>query len=259
MRRFLFFILKIGQDRIFSPRIRADYTQEMGCCHWRFWYHIQVKLSLKPTPQFAGKFTMIGTVWFWLSLVILGLIQPGYQPARDTISILVVGKYGWIQQLNFWVLAMTVLIFGLGLSRAFYGRRWSSVSSLFGILSFGIIDLIIFPADPRDATQTALRAFHSIQGLMHISTVALMGLIMIGLAVVVYRQLAKKPDWHQLQKVTFWLMSFGIIFGIFWMYCRYNGIFFLWKGLIQKIIVTDVLIWLWLMGRKLASLPEKNS
>lgn len=215
-----------------------------------------MKFNFNFSPRLIGQLVRIGIIWFWLGFVILGFIQPEYQPLRDTISVLAVGQYGWIQQGNFIILALTWFVFGLGLSKAFYQRSLSLISSLFTVISLAVLNLIIFPTDLRDSNQVALKSFHSTQGMLHILVVFSMGLIMIGLATVVYTEVSKRSAWKSLKNLTFWLISLGTMISLFWMYCRYTGIFFAWKGLFQKIIISDVLLWMWLMADKLAQFPK---
>jgi hypothetical protein len=201
---------------------------------------------------------MIGIAWFWLSFIILGLIQPGYQPIRDTISLLAVGPMGWIQVFNFLILALISLVFGLGLSLSFFGRLKSQITTLSACISLGVLNLIFFPADRRDSIKDVIKNFSSVQSAVHFFTAISLALIMICLAVVIWRQLSAKSDWQHLQKTTFWLMSIGTLGGFIWVCGRFTGFTHEWKGLLQKTLVTDIFIWLWLMSKQLTHLPNNS-
>jgi len=44
-----------------------------------------------------GLISAFGALFFLISVLLLGLVQPGYNHMIDTISVLVLGKYGWVQ------------------------------------------------------------------------------------------------------------------------------------------------------------------
>ena len=51
---------------------------------------------------------LLGPILFVVVSWILGLITPDYDWKNDYISELVLGKYGWVQKLNFWVCGVSV-------------------------------------------------------------------------------------------------------------------------------------------------------
>ncbi|OIP99671.1 hypothetical protein AUK40_00645 [Candidatus Wirthbacteria bacterium CG2_30_54_11] len=60
--------------------------------------------------RFLIWYCVISPIVFALVIAVLGFITPGYDPVYRTISELVLGRYGWIQQLNFFQLALCCLI-----------------------------------------------------------------------------------------------------------------------------------------------------
>jgi hypothetical protein len=90
-----------------------------------------------------------GPLAFIAAFTILGATRPGYDAARQYVSLLALGDGGWMQVLNFIVLG--VLVAGAGAALA---RRWSTARG--GLLAGRIITVVgvalawcgVFSGDP---------------------------------------------------------------------------------------------------------------
>jgi hypothetical membrane protein len=72
-------------------------------------------------------------------------LRPGYSLVHGTISRLAVGPLGWLQTLNFVLVAACTILLGIGLwARA----RW--LGGLFVLWGMGFLLIAIFPMDPLD-------------------------------------------------------------------------------------------------------------
>lgn len=199
--------------------------------------------------RLCGLASIIGALFFLISVLLLGLVQPGYNHFIDTISVLVLGKYGWVQQLNFIVLAASFGSLGIGLGLLFYKRFWNRLTISFLLLSLCVIFVLFFKADPVDRTQVKLITLHSQGGLIHFSTTFIM-LILIPLFFIdVIKKLDKHKSTQGLGRYTFWVIMVNVFFGLLWFYCRRIGVGFEIKGLWQKGLTLNVLIWMMVMGK----------
>ena len=79
-----------------------------------------------------------------------GATRDGYNPYRDPISSLSIGRYGWIQALVFLIIGALMFLFAVGLRRTL---KSSSINSfwgplLIGLAGVGAIGAGIFTTDP---------------------------------------------------------------------------------------------------------------
>lgn len=190
-----------------------------------------------------------GALYFLLSVLVLGFVQPGYNHIIDTISVLVLGKYGWIQQINFVILAISFGSLGIGLGLFFYKKFLNRITISFLLLSLCVIFVLFFKADPVDRTQIKLVALHSQEGLIHFSTTFVMVILIPFFLIDLIKKLFENNQNTGLARYTIFVILFNVLFGILWFYCRRIGVGFEIKGIWQKVLALNVLIWMMVMGR----------
>jgi hypothetical protein len=212
---------------------------------------------------------MIGRVWLWRSgfwspivfmavATILGFVTPGYDQMRDTISVLAIKKYGWIQEINF-------IQVGIGLSAASY-LIWkkltesNSVKVWRNIVLFCIIFLIteiIFPIDEMTSANIWKNTW-SFAGVIHLSALAIFFLAAPYGIYKLKKILKREPKFSNIAGVTGgvgYLLS-GLCY--MWTYLFVSGLGEGILGIMQKIIVAGALSWfikmMWIIK---SSLPDK--
>ncbi len=90
---------------------------------------------------------MIGPILFTVGFVVQGLFRRGeYDPVAETVSALEAGPNGWIQQLDFFIFGILMMIFAVGLGAGLRGgrRRIGSVVVIWwgvGLLVAGLFPL----------------------------------------------------------------------------------------------------------------------
>jgi len=215
--------------------------------------------SLKIDIRFAGRVAILGSILFFCTFVLLGLIQPGYDMTRDTVSMLVLGKWGWVQSANFLMMAGTVLIFGLGLGWSIYKNVINPVSVIFTLFATGFVIGTIFPTNPATPSSlnelSALSMTEKIHELMAFSMIILAPLLLYPIFV----SLKNSPQWRSLLPYTVGVFVFNCIVGWLWIYLLGYDWFWEWKGLLQKILITNILVWLVVMGRRLMKYPIQKT
>lgn len=200
----------------------------------------------------CGTVAMSGSIFFSMSVLILGLVQPGYNHIIDTISVLVLGKFGWVQNGNFVILSLSIGTLGIGLGLTYYKTVWNNITNGFIFLSLCLLLDVVFKADPIDRTQVRLTSSHSTEGLIHLTITFLMIIIIPIIFINLIRKLKSTISTYKLGVYTSLVIGINLISGLLWYYCRYVGIGFEVKGLWQKGIVLNVLIWIIIMGNWLS-------
>jgi len=95
------------------------------------------------------------TAAFTVGLVVQGLFRPDeYDPIAETVSALEAGPNGWIQQLNFFVFGILMMIFGAGLGFGLRTRRRRIASAAVLWWAVGLLMAGLFPLRENADGQT---------------------------------------------------------------------------------------------------------
>jgi len=203
--------------------------------------------------------TILGSSIYIAIVLILGLMQPGYNHFIDTMSVLVLGKWGWIQNVNFAVLAVTIALFGIGLSIYLENKMITLTSFFFCSLACAVVVLIFLPADAVDRTHIQLVSLNSLHGLIHLITT--MGIVAFTIPLVAHitRHMKKHVHFHSYVRYTLISFIINIIAGILWFIFRRYGILFEWKGIWQKLMAVNVLSWMVVLSRQFTVEGKQNA
>ena len=195
---------------------------------------------------------MAGPIIFVLGIIIAGTQYDGYSHISQEISQLggVDSQYAWIQNTNFYLLALTVIGFTFGLHRAIDGGKGSIVGivliSMLGFSSAGLN--AVLPCDALCEGVTAAGKLHLITGVSGFLAMA------VGL-IVISRRMAKSDDWKSYSRYTLatGILAIALFFGI--------GVedsieTSARSGLMQRIFVANYLIWLFVTGLRIVRNPK---
>lgn len=99
---------------------------------------------------------------FIVTFLIEGALREGYNPMRQPVSALSIGRRGWVQQSNFFISSILLLACAFGLSsmlQIYGGSLWGFL--LIGIYGAGLFGAGIFVTDvggaPGDISKTVTR------------------------------------------------------------------------------------------------------
>jgi len=201
----------------------------------------------------AGIVGAILALLFGIIVFLLGLVQPEYNHLRDTVSMLAVGKWGWIQQANFVLLILSMLVIAFGLKDDIwkYSESKKSLLIFFGLCIIAVVMALLFPSD---GNLDGHRNFNNLSLIGKIHLIAAGGLL-IGMGGFFYQvaEAMRRSSWlKRLLPLTLYVLCFNMIFGIIWFGFNEMGILIGYLGLFQKILVANVLVWLIAVGVKLA-------
>jgi hypothetical membrane protein len=154
--------------------------------------------------RISGLAGMVGPVLFVLVFTAAAFLRPGYSALRDPVSDLGTGPSAWIQNANFFVFGLLILVFTTGFHRGMRGvmqpRRLKAVAVLLVLSGVGIMAAGVFPDNPNDPTAPA--------GIMHwLAGFLLAFLSAIAAISIVGKQLRKTSGWRgygRYSTVTAW-------------------------------------------------------
>ena len=207
----------------------------------------------------SNKFGLIGglsAVVFFLTFLILGFIQPNYNHFRDPISVLVSGKFGWIQEINLMVFMISLISIVLGLLKSVVKTRFELIRNIFIICVVDVFVVLLFPAvRPAGAGKLSLSSL-PLEGKIHYYSVWALMLLIAVLLYLLVQELKNNSRWKKVVPYSYFNLIFNLIFGTAW-FTLSDSVFLLpWMGLLQKLVVTNFLMWLGVVGYKLWRFEE---
>jgi Protein of unknown function (DUF998) len=174
---------------------------------------------------------MIGPLLFTVGFVVQGLFRHDeYDPIAETVSALEAGPNGWIQQLNFFVFGILMMIFGAGLG---FGLRTRIAAAAVLWWAVGLLMAELFPlrenADGQTYDPTEL---HQPNGaVFFLST-------WVGLAILSWC-LRSDRRWRDLVPYTMITsVALGVLFGVLAaLAIPDSGPLHPWAGLLQRLVL----------------------
>ncbi|HJR92124.1 MAG TPA: DUF998 domain-containing protein [Acidimicrobiia bacterium] len=135
---------------------------------------------------------IVGPPLFTITFLVLGYIRRGeYDSIAAPVSALAAGPFGWVQQVNFAVFGVLIIVFALGLSRGVRtsGRMGMAAVTILTWSGIALILSAVFPLR-EDATGGFYdpTGMHTINGTIFFLSLGL-GLIVLS------RRLARDPAW----------------------------------------------------------------
>jgi hypothetical protein len=108
-----------------------------------------------------------GPLLFFAVASIEGILRAGYDPIAQPISALALGPRGWIQQVNFALLAISLAAFTARLRMRLRGGGASVAGpAIFGLMTIGIVLAGAFAMDPPGASHTTAGRLHTFGGFL---------------------------------------------------------------------------------------------
>jgi hypothetical protein len=177
---------------------------------------------------------MIGPLLFTVGFIVQGLFRHDeYDPIAETVSALEAGPSGWIQQLNFFVFGILMMIFGAGVGFALRTRRRRIASAIVLWWAIGLLMAGFFPLRENAAGQT----YDPIE--MHQPNGAVFFLsTWVGLAILSWC-LRSDLRWRDLVPYTMITsVALAILFGVLAaLAIPDSGPLHPWAGLLQRLVL----------------------
>ena len=199
-------------------------------------------------PSALGLIGLFGLSQFMLTVIILSFITPGYNQCLNTVSALALGQYGPIFTVSILLFGLTTLITGLGISKSLSGKYLSGVFNFYLAFALGILILAIFKTDILADQQNIDFAKINLPGKIHFGT-TMSALFIFPLGVLgLMKKMQRLSFWKSLIPYTKGVLITSFIAGATWFILRFFGIGYFYKGLFQKLIIADLLLWCLVMN-----------
>ena len=188
----------------------------------------QTSVSWAGASAWAG---ILGPLLFTTLVIVQGRLQPDYSHVRMPISALAAWPTGWMQTLNFLVVAVLNIVFAVGLNAGVKRTRWGALG--FALLVTGAVGLVLAGVFP----------WTMVNGVPTEPPAHVLGAVTIfaanGLGLMVFSQrLRADPRWRDLATYT---MFTGITVLILFIVVGFFAIddsapLHPWAGLLQRIL-----------------------
>ena len=175
---------------------------------------------------------IVAPVWFITLVILQGVLQPDYSHITMPVSALTAWPAGWIQRLNFYVLATLMAIFAIGVHRTVQPTRHGMLgivllfASCLGVMMAGLFPWIMVNGVPTETKPHVVGAILSFSG-------ASTGFIALS------RRLRADARWRSLAP---YVLTTGLVMLILFVVL---GAFAIedgtplhpWAGLLQRVVV----------------------
>jgi hypothetical protein len=157
------------------------------------------------------------------------------------VSELSLGSWGWMQITNFLITGILILLFGRGVAKQFATGKAPKVGSI----CLQIIGLSLIASGPFVTDPSAMFNQYSIHGIIH----GIFGAIVFSLAPVTcfvfFHPFRRDPSWRVFAG---WTITIGVLLVIGIGFLKVSQFpqsnLFVWKGLIQRIILITYMTWI---------------
>jgi hypothetical protein len=188
-----------------------------------------------------------------------GALRPGYSAVSLFVSELSIGSRGWTQIANFVVTGTLVAVFAQGLRAELRG----DTSGTAGPVLLQIIGVALVASGPFVTDPSAQLARHTVHGSIHQSVGAVVFALAPASCLVLRRRFRRDPRWRGLSG---WTLAAGVALVVEVVVLKVAqqpdyGLFLV-KGLVQRILLTTFMAWvftvalrLWTLGGSRAEHP----
>jgi hypothetical membrane protein len=192
----------------------------------------------------------LGPLLFLAIATVAGLVRPEYDSIAEPISALALGPSGWIQRLNFALLALSFLSFALVLrQRLSSGRAAVAGPGIFVVMAVGVALAGIFTMDPIGAPATTTGRLHGIAGFLVFPWMPVVLLVMT-------RRFRHDPALRPYAAYTLATAVFLLATLVFFLSFvgtpdapprLYSGL----RGLVQRTMLAPFFVWIALIARRI--------
>lgn len=184
--------------------------------------------------RIAGLLGMLSSLLFVIVVIILMYLTPNYSFWRNTVSVLALGPYGQILTLSLVLLAAASFLLG---------SVFRSGRAFFWWLCLGLLLLAIFKLDLRLEQDYYNWKEIGVPGKIHFLT-TLVGFPFVIFGVYGLSQKWKADKrWKNLVRLSHFVIYFSLLVGGVWLVLFLGGMGGAIKGLFQKAIILNLLVW----------------
>jgi len=205
-----------------------------------------------------GWLAVTGPIAYTIAWIVSGVLQDGYSIRRDFISELAAldARHAWIMITGFlWLGAGTVAL-GIGLAGALEGKLGRIGSILVALAGVGIIVAGLARVDCRSSLPACAARLDAGDVSWHSATHELVSLLvflmLVAAPLVLARPFGGSGRWRDLRAYS---ITTGVV-GLVVLALLLSGVVGSWNGVVQRVFLTILLIWIAVLGARLIRLSR---
>jgi hypothetical protein len=188
---------------------------------------------------------IVGQVSLMASALLLPLVSE-YSLVGDTMSELVLGRYGWVQTAAFVAAGIGTLALAYAIREMTRGTWGSRVGSLLvGVYGVGALLVAVFPTDRVDRPEDIWA--QSTTGLIHVAVSLVSFVVMVIAMFVLTRTFLLDARWQSFSR---WMVLFPTA-ALSLLIAQSSGP---WAGIMQRLLVGVIAVWIVVIALKIRSL-----
>ncbi len=191
----------------------------------------------------------VGPPLFFAIATVEGFLRAGYDPVAQPISALALGPRGWIQEVNFVLLAASFLSFAATLRMELrQGAASVAAPAVFVVMTIGVTLAALFPMDALGAAPTPVGRLHVLGGFLVFPWMPVALLL-------VARRFRADPHWRPYFEYTLLTGLFSLaVITFFLLFVGPPGssprVLSGFAGLVQRLQLVPFFAWIALIARR---------
>jgi hypothetical membrane protein len=205
-----------------------------------------------------GWLAVLGPIACTIAWIVSELLQDGYSPRRDYISELAAldARHAWIMITGFLLLGAGTVALGVGLGDVVGGRPARIGSILLALAGVGVIVAGLARNDCRSRLDACAARIEALDVSWHHVTHDLVSLVvflaLIAAPLVFARAFRGDESWRDLRAYS---ITTGVV-GVVLLVLLFSGVAASWTGVVQRVLVTVLLLWVAILGARLIQLSR---
>ena len=213
------------------------------------------------TRLLLGWLAVMGPIAFTIVWIVGAVVQDDYSVRREDISALAAldAQNAWIMITGFLLLGAGMLALGAGLAGALKGRSATVGSILVGVAGVGIIVAGLARNDCSSQLDACADRADAGDVSWHHATHDLVSLVvflaLVAAALVFARVFRGDQSWRDLRTYSLITAVLGLVLLVLFI----TGVAGSWNGLLQRVFVTVLFLWIAVLGARLIRLSRAQS
>ncbi len=189
---------------------------------------------------------IVGPVLYTITWLVLGFLDPTYSHTRDPISNLsaIGASFALVMTIVIFVFAILIVVFAFGLQRGLPPGFWAGPAALV-IAGVGYVGIALAPLNLADSGDPNVP--HTIS-----ASVTVFALMLA--PVLTFPKLRREPGWRNLSGYSIATTVVAFAFAVMASLPAFAG----WEGLMQRLVLTVVLVWIVVIAIRLYALATPS-
>lgn len=212
-------------------------------------------MATRKSDALLGLCGIVAPIFFVLTVVVASAFYPGYSHLTQAISELggVDSPNPMIQNANFFLVGLLIVAFAFGLHRSIGSGKGSALGpTLLGIFGAVTVAQGFLPCDSGCEWVSTVGSLHNSTGLGSF-------LAVVAGIFVLSRRLLTDPDWEPYSAYSVITAVAGIVALISWIGIAKAARVESLNGVLQRVFVAIILLWIEIMAIRMFSLLRRSS